>query len=87
MVVPTQSSTSSLKEFSELLDHLPIESCVELTRRLLTSISSLHRGSTPAGCLEDRYFLRGRIREHDIERFSIKPCASPAGTRSARQEA
>jgi hypothetical protein len=45
LVVPTQSSTSPLEEISDLLDHLPIQACVELTRRLLTSISSLPTGA------------------------------------------
>jgi hypothetical protein len=44
-VVPTQSSTSPLEEISDLLDYLPIHACVELTRRLLTSISSLPTGA------------------------------------------
>jgi hypothetical protein len=41
LVVPTQNSTSPIEEISDLLDHLPLPECVELTRRLLTSISSL----------------------------------------------
>jgi hypothetical protein len=41
LVVPTQSSASPLEDISDLLDHLPIQACVELTRRLLNSISSL----------------------------------------------
>ena len=40
LVDPNQSSTSSLQEISDL-DHLPLHACAELTRRLLTSISSL----------------------------------------------
>ena len=30
---------------SDLLDNLPLEACVELTRRVLTSISSLPKGA------------------------------------------
>jgi hypothetical protein len=41
LVVPTQPSSSPLEDISDLLDHLPLQACVELTRRLLTSISSL----------------------------------------------
>jgi len=37
--------TNSLEEISDLLDRLPLQACVELTRRLLTSISSLPTGS------------------------------------------
>ena len=42
-MVPTQSSTSPLEEISDL-DNLPIQACVELTRRLQTSIPSLPKG-------------------------------------------
>jgi hypothetical protein len=45
LVVPTQSPTSPLEEISHLLHHLPIEAYVELTRRLLKSISSLPIGA------------------------------------------
>jgi len=45
LVVHTQNPTSPLKDISDLLDHLPIHACVELTRRLLTSISSLPTGA------------------------------------------
>jgi len=39
LVVPTQSSTSQLEANSDLLDSLTLQACVELTRRLLMSIS------------------------------------------------
>ena len=42
LVVPTQTSNSP---FEDISDHLPIQACVELTRRLLTSISSLPTGA------------------------------------------
>jgi hypothetical protein len=45
LVVPSQSPASPLEEISDLLDHLPLQACVELTRRLLTSISSLPTGA------------------------------------------
>jgi len=41
LVVHTLSPTSPLEEISDLLDHLPLHACVELTHRLLTSITSL----------------------------------------------
>jgi len=44
LVVPTQIPTSPLEEISDL-DRLPLQACVELTRRLLTSISSLPTGA------------------------------------------
>ena len=44
LVVPKRSSTSPLGEISDL-DHLPLHACVKLTRRLLTSISSLPTGA------------------------------------------
>ena len=39
LVVPTQIYIYLLEEISEPLDRLPLQACVELTRRLLTSIS------------------------------------------------
>jgi len=45
LVFPTQSPTSTLEEISDLLDHLSLPACVELTRQLLTSISSLPTGA------------------------------------------
>ena len=45
LVVPTKNSTSPLEEISDLLDNFPLQACVELTRRLLTSISSLPTGA------------------------------------------
>jgi hypothetical protein len=53
LVVPKQRTTSTLEEISYLLDHLPIHACVELTRRLLTSISSL-----PAGAFRPQAVLK-----------------------------
>jgi len=44
LVVPPPSPTSPLEEISDLLGHLPLHACVELTRRLLTSISSVPTG-------------------------------------------
>jgi len=41
LLVPTQTPTSALEEISDILHHLPLHSCVELTCRLLTSMSSL----------------------------------------------
>ena len=41
LVVPNQSPTNPLEEISDLLDRLPLQACVELTRRLLTFFSSL----------------------------------------------
>jgi hypothetical protein len=45
LVVPTQSSTSPLEEISDLVHQLPIQACVVLFRRLLTSVSSLPTGA------------------------------------------
>jgi hypothetical protein len=38
LVVPSHCPTSPLEQISNLLDHLPLQACVELTRRLLASI-------------------------------------------------
>jgi hypothetical protein len=36
LVVPTHISASTLEKISDLLDRIPLQACVELTRRLLT---------------------------------------------------
>jgi hypothetical protein len=41
LVVTPQTPTSALEDNSDLLDNLTLQECVELTRRLLTSIPSL----------------------------------------------
>ena len=53
LVVPTQYSTSPLKEIYDLFDHLLLSACLELTRRLLATISSL-----PAGAARPRAVLK-----------------------------
>ena len=45
--------TNPLEEIYDLLDRLPLQACVELTRRLLTSISSL-----PTGTVRPRAVLK-----------------------------
>jgi hypothetical protein len=45
MVVHTQSPASPLEEIYHVLHFLPILACAELTRRLLTSVSSLSTGA------------------------------------------
>jgi hypothetical protein len=64
LVVPTQFPTYPFEEISDLLDHLPIEACAELTRRLLTSISSLPTGAArPWAVLKTvTLFLAGYVR-------------------------
>ena len=42
---PTHSTQSPPEEISDLLDNLPIDACVELTRRLLTTIPTLPTGA------------------------------------------
>ena len=46
LVVRTQNTTSPLEDISVLLDQLPLHECVELTLRLVTSISTLPTGAT-----------------------------------------
>ena len=49
LLVPTNSSNSPMENISDLLDHLPIQACMELTRRLLTSISPSPQGQPAHG--------------------------------------
>ena len=51
LVVPNQSTTNPLEEISDL-DRLPLQACVELTRRLLTS------SSLPSGAARPRAVLK-----------------------------
>jgi hypothetical protein len=37
---------SPIEEISDLLDNLPVNACVELTRRLLTAVPTLPSGAT-----------------------------------------
>jgi hypothetical protein len=45
LVDPNHCPFNPLEEISDLLDHLPLQACVELTRRLLTAISTLPTGA------------------------------------------
>ena len=62
LVVPT----NPLEEISDLLDRLPLQACVELTRLLLTSISSL-----PTGTARPRVVLKTVI--HFVAEYRSKP--------------
>jgi acetylglutamate synthase len=46
LMVTTNSSFNPLEEIYNLLDHLSLQACVELTRRRHTSISSLPTGES-----------------------------------------
>jgi len=46
LVAPTKPTQSPIEEISDLLDSLPIQACVELTRRLLTFVPTLPIGPT-----------------------------------------
>ena len=43
-VASTRTNHSPIEEISHLLDKLPLNACVDLTRRLLTSIPTLPSG-------------------------------------------
>jgi len=76
LVVPT----NPLVEISDLLNRLPLQACVELNRRLLTSISYLPTGTGGPRAVLKTHSLRGRIWQHALgEQYGVKPCASPAG--------
>jgi hypothetical protein len=50
---PPQITQSPIEEISDLLDTLPIDACVELTRRLLTAAPTL-----PSGTARSRVVLK-----------------------------
>ena len=45
LVAPTRINHSPIEEISDLLDKLPLNACMDLTRRLLTSIPILPSGT------------------------------------------
>jgi len=45
VVANPHPTTSPIEGISDLLNNLPLNACVELTRQLLTSISSLPKGA------------------------------------------
>ena len=45
LVDPNHRPFNPLEEISDLLDHLLLQTCVELTRRLLTAITTLPTGA------------------------------------------
>jgi len=55
-VAPTRTNLSPIVEISHLLDKLPLNACVDLTRRLLTSIPTL-----PSGPARTRAVLKNVI--------------------------
>jgi hypothetical protein len=45
---PNNSKQTPIEEISDLLDNFPLKACVELTRRLLTSVPTLPAGPARA---------------------------------------
>jgi hypothetical protein len=45
LIVANPPTVSPLEDISDLLDSLPLDACVQLTRRLLASISPLPKGA------------------------------------------
>jgi hypothetical protein len=86
--VANPPSTSPLEDISDLTDSLPLEACVQLTRRLLASISSLPKGAArPRAVLKTVLLFVTKYRRHALGLVGAHPCASPAGMRCAWQEA
>jgi hypothetical protein len=56
LVVTPQTPTSALEDVSDILDNLPLLTCVELTRLVLTSIPS-----HPSGVARPRAVLKAVI--------------------------
>ena len=83
LVVPTQSPTSPIEEISDLLHHLPIHVCVELTRRLLMSVSSLPTGAVGPLAVMKTVITYSRIWQNAQGGLrGVKPCDSFASMRT-----
>jgi hypothetical protein len=65
-VVTPQPPTSALEDISDLLENLPLQKCVELIHRLLTSIPSL-----PSGVARPRTVLK------TVTLFVAEYCSTP----------
>ena len=57
---------SPIEKISDLLDNLPADVCVEVTRLLLTAVHTLFRGSAHAGCPENSCSLCSRLWLHSL---------------------
>ena len=78
LVAPPHPTPSPLEGISDL-DNLPLKACVELTHRLLTSISSLPIVVTHLRAVLKTIPICGCIWQHALGRNREKPCALPAG--------
>jgi len=77
-VVPNRSSTSPLEEISDILDYLSLHACVELTRRLLISISSFPTGAArPRAVLKPSFSLWPNMAADTLE-TQFQPVADPS---------
>ena len=66
--VANPAPTSPIDEISDVFDSLPNQSCVQLTRRLLASISSLPKGAPPSQAKPSKVLTEGRdMREAQVD--------------------
>jgi hypothetical protein len=84
LVATPQRPASVFEDISDLLDILTLQACVELTRRLLTSVPTLPPGAASPHAVLIPVILfvaeYGSTPWKDIWRQKL--CASPAGTRT-----
>jgi len=80
LVVPTQIPTSTPEEISDFLDRPPLEACVGLIRKLLTSNCTLPIVAARPQAARRPFSFRGRIWQHAVGgQNGEKHCLSPAG--------
>jgi hypothetical protein len=84
-------SRHPLEEISDLLDVLPIQACVDLTRRLLTSVSTLPTGADrPRSVLKTVIILWPNMAAHPRRTTRSKPlrfaCWNSDGVRGRKLE-
>lgn len=74
VVITTKPTTSTLDAISDLPDNLRLQACVELTRQLLTTTSSIRTGAHGlTECSQTRNHIRGRIWQHAQGRSGETP--------------
>ena len=83
LVVRTHSTTFPLEGISDLLGNLPLPSCLELNRWLLTPISSISTGvARPRVVLKTVILFWLNMATSPRKTMRVKHCASPAGMRT-----
>lgn len=88
LVTTPHPNQSPIEEISDPLDNLPLNACVDLTRRILTSVPTITSG--PARLLVVLKTVVLFVSAYSITAYTdknlLKPCGWPAGTPTVSAE-